>query len=110
METTSLADLTQQHLAIARLAGNGRSAHTVFGGHTRTLRQTLIALAGGHKLDEHENPGEATLQVLHGKVRLLAGAEARTGTTGDLLAIPDSRHSLEAVHDSVILLTVAKTA
>ncbi|GIF45385.1 cupin domain-containing protein [Actinoplanes xinjiangensis] len=109
MESTSLAGLAEQHLAIARQASSGRSAHTVHGGHANTLRQTLIALAGGQRLDEHENPGEATLQVLHGHVRLLAGTEEQSGTTGDLLTIPDRRHSLEAVHDSVVLLTVAKT-
>jgi quercetin dioxygenase-like cupin family protein len=109
METTSLSGLVQQHLAIAQQASSGRSAHTVYGGHTKTLRQTLIALAGGQKLDEHENPGEATLQVLHGQVRLLAGADEQEATTGELLAIPDARHSLEAINDSVILLTVAKT-
>lgn len=108
METTSLAGLAQQHLVIAQQTGSGRSAHTVYGGHARTLRQTLIALAGGQRLDEHENPGEATLQVLHGQVRLLTGADEQTGSTGDLLAIPDSRHSLEAIDDSVVLLTVAK--
>ncbi|MDI6098728.1 cupin domain-containing protein [Actinoplanes sp. NEAU-A12] len=109
MESTSLAGLTEQHLAIARQAPNGRSAHTVHGGHTKTLRQTLIALAGGQRLDEHESPGEATLQVLHGHVRLLAGAEEQSGASGDLLTIPGRRHSLEAVHDSVVLLTVVKT-
>ncbi|MEV0901277.1 cupin domain-containing protein [Actinoplanes sp. NPDC049802] len=108
MQITSLADLTQQHLDIARQANSGRSAHTVYGGHTKTLRQTLIALVGGQKLDEHENPGEATLQVLHGQVRLLAGADEHSAATGDLLIIPDARHSLEALDDSVILLTVAK--
>ncbi|MEU8656478.1 LuxR family transcriptional regulator [Actinoplanes philippinensis] len=110
METVSLSGLTEQHLAIARQATSGRSAHTVYGGHASTLRQTLIALAGGQRLDEHESPGEATLHVLHGHVRLLAGPDARSATTGDLLAIPDTRHSLEAIHDSVILLTVAKTS
>jgi quercetin dioxygenase-like cupin family protein len=108
MDTTSLAGLAERHLAIARQAGSGRSAHTVYGGHDKTLRQTLIALAGGQKLDEHENPGEATLQVLHGHVRLAAGPDEQDGTAGDLLTIPDSRHRLHAVDDSVILLTVAK--
>ncbi|MEU8655362.1 LuxR family transcriptional regulator [Actinoplanes philippinensis] len=91
--------LIQEHLALARDASSGRSAHTVYGGHTRTLRQTLIALTGGRRLDDHENPGEATLHVLHGRVRL---------TTGDLLIIPDARHALEALEDSAVLLTVAK--
>ncbi len=38
-------------------------ARTVYGGHEHVLRQTLIALAAGHKLDEHENPDEATVHV-----------------------------------------------
>ncbi|MEU4159291.1 cupin domain-containing protein [Actinoplanes sp. NPDC026670] len=109
MEMTSLAGLAEQHLAIARQAGSGRSAHTVYGGHDKTLRQTLIALAGGRELDEHENPGEATLYVLSGHVRLVAGTHEQDGTSGDLLTVPDRRHRLRAVDDSVVLLTVAKT-
>ncbi|MBC7633002.1 MAG: hypothetical protein H7290_16310, partial [Flavobacterium sp.] len=31
------------------------------------------------------------------------------GSPGDLLIIPDARHALEAVEDSVVLLSVAKT-
>jgi len=60
-------------------------------------------------LDEHENPGEATIQVLRGRVTLIAGKTRWNGSPGDLIVIPDSRHSLEAVEDSVVLLTVAKT-
>jgi hypothetical protein len=30
------------------------------------------------------------------------------GRAGDLLLVPDSRHALEALEDSVILLTVSK--
>ncbi|MEU4163976.1 cupin domain-containing protein [Actinoplanes sp. NPDC026670] len=109
METTSLSGLTEQHLAIARQASSGRSAHTVHGGTASVLRQTLIALAGGQQLDEHESPGEATLQVLHGHVRLVAGTDEQAGDAGDLLVIPNRRHSLKAVDDSVVLLTVAKS-
>jgi quercetin dioxygenase-like cupin family protein len=36
----------------------------VFGGREHVLRQTLIALAAGHQLDEHDSPGEATVHVL----------------------------------------------
>ena len=107
MHAESLTNLVHQHLEIARSASSGRSAHTVHGGHEHRLRQTLIALAAGHQLDEHESPGEATLQVLEGKVTLVAGDERRDGVTGDFIVIPDSRHSLEAADDSVVLLTVA---
>ena len=108
MEPSSLTDLAREHLTIARSAPSGRSAHTVYGGHERTLRQTLIAMAAGRRLDEHENPGEATIHVLAGRVRLSAGDSAREGAAGDLLTVPDERHALEALEDSVVLLTVAK--
>jgi quercetin dioxygenase-like cupin family protein len=107
MQITSLTDLAHQHLTLAREASSGRSAHTVYGGHENDLRQTLIALAGGRHLDEHENPGEATIQVLHGMVRLTEGESTWDAAPGDHLIIPPSRHGLEALEDSVILLTVA---
>ena len=108
MQKESLTALVRHHLEAARTAPSGRSAHTVYGGHERVLRQTLIALRAGSNLDEHENPGEATLQVLHGRVTLVAGENRWNGSPGDLITIPDSRHSLEAVEDSVVLLTVGK--
>ncbi len=79
----------------------------MYGGHEHVLRQTMIALAEGQRLDEHENPGEATVHVLHGRVRLATAETAWDGTPGDLLVVPDSLHSLEALEASVVLLTVA---
>jgi quercetin dioxygenase-like cupin family protein len=108
MQKESLTALVRHHLETASTASSGRSAHTIYGGHERVLSQTLIALRAGSRLSEHENPGEATLQVLHGRVTLVAGDTEWNGSPGDLMTIPDSRHALEAVADSVVLLTVAK--
>jgi quercetin dioxygenase-like cupin family protein len=108
METNSLTALAQEHLAIARAAGSGRSALTLFGGHEHVLRQTLLALAGGHSLSEHEGPAEATLQVLVGVVRLTAQSDSCEAVAGDIMVLPNERHALEALEDSVILLTVAQ--
>ena len=74
MDTISLAALADEQLDKARAASSGRSAHTVYGGHEHALRQTLIALAAGRGLDEHESPVEATLQVLQGRLALAADA------------------------------------
>lgn len=108
MNKLSLTALAREQLAGAERASSGRSAHTVYGGHEHVLRQTVIALVAGQKLDEHESPGEATVHVLKGRVRLLAGNDSWEGSTGDLITVPNSRHSLEAVESSAILLTVAK--
>jgi quercetin dioxygenase-like cupin family protein len=67
-----------------------------------------VALAAGQALDEHENPGEATVHVLHGRVRLVAGDDRAEAGPGDLVVVPDARHRLEALADSAVLLTVAK--
>jgi quercetin dioxygenase-like cupin family protein len=40
------------------------------------MGQTMIALSSGTTLAEHENPGEATVLVLTGQVRLTAGPES----------------------------------
>ena len=109
MQKESLTALVRHHLETATTASSGRSAHTIYGGHERVLRQTLIALRAGSHLEEHENPGEATVQVLHGRVTLVAGDTRWNGSPGDLMTVPESRHALEAVEDSVILLTVGKT-
>lgn len=108
MEKISLAALARQELAKARSAGSGRSAHTVYGGHEHTLRQTLLALTAGHGLDEHESPGEATLQVLQGRIRLTTAQAGWDGAPGDLLIVPAVRHAVAATEDAVVLLTVAK--
>ena len=107
---TSLDALVTQHLDAARQASAGRSAHTVVGGHEHVLRQTVIALVAGQRLDEHENPGEATVHVLRGRVRMSAGNDSWDGVGGDLLIVPNERHALEALEDAVVLLTVAKHA
>jgi quercetin dioxygenase-like cupin family protein len=71
------------------------------------LRQTLIALVGGAELGEHESPGPASLQVLRGRVRVIAGDETVEIGAHEFSPVPDRRHSLHADEDSVVLLSVA---
>ena len=108
MEKKSLTALARNQLDLARAASSGRSATTVYGGHEHILRQTMIAIASGHKLDDHANPGEATVHVLHGRVTLATNSTSWEGTAGDLLIVPNATQSLEALEDAVVLLTVAK--
>ena len=107
MQKVSIEALARQQLE--RAAATGRNAaDTVVGGHERVLRQTVIGMIAGSELGEHENPGEATIYVIQGSVRLTAGEDQWECRTGDLLKVPDARHSLAALTDSALLLTVAK--
>lgn len=106
MDSLSLNTLVDEQLEAAREARAGRSAHTVHGGHDHLLRQTVIAMTAGTELAEHNSPGQATLQVLRGRVRLRTPGAEWTGVAADFLVIPAERHSLHADEDSAVLLTV----
>jgi quercetin dioxygenase-like cupin family protein len=110
MDKLSLDAIAREQATRAAAAPAGRSAQTIYGGHEHALRQTVLALTAGSSLDEHESPGEATVQVLRGRIRLAAGEAAWEGRRGDLLVVPDARHALHALEDSAVLLTVSKTA
>jgi quercetin dioxygenase-like cupin family protein len=107
MDPTSLADAARTHIERARAADHGRSAHTVHGGHDRALRQTVVALRAGATLREHPSEREATLQVIAGRIRLTAGKQTLEAAAFDLLTVPATAHTLSAVEDSALLLTVS---
>lgn len=101
-----LQALAEELLGRARTENAGRAGrtlpHPVDG-----LRHTVIALTAGTALDEHESPGSATLLVLRGRVRLLAGDDGTDLGASQIAPIPDSRHGVQADEDSVVLLSVA---
>lgn len=107
MELDNLPRLADELLATAREASSGRAAHSVRSGRDLSLRQTLVALAHGRSLDDHVGPGEATLQVMSGRVRLRWEEQAIDLGAGDWIDLPDARHALDATTDAVVLLTVA---
>ncbi len=108
MERLDLTALAAEHLAAARAASNGRSSAKIIGDHTKVLRMNLIALTAGASLQDHENPGEATLLVLEGQIEFRAGEESVTLDAGNLIEIPPMRHGLTALTDAVVVLSVAK--
>lgn len=110
MEQVALTELAEQQLARARESSSGRSTTSLYGGREQVLGQILIALTSGATLAEHDNPGDATAHILRGRARLVAGDSSCAGAAGDLLVVPKERHSLEALEDTVVLLTIAKRA
>jgi quercetin dioxygenase-like cupin family protein len=104
-EILSLSELGSELLGQARTLHSRRAARTISVGPS--LRATVMALAAGADLAEHDPPPVATLQVLTGSVRLHAGDLSWTLTDADIVTIPQQRHSLHADRDTVVLLTVA---
>lgn len=100
-----LSDLAAELIGTLPDHPAGRTARTVMSGST--MRAVVIALAVGHELAEHDAPPAAVLQVLTGQVRLVAGEEAWTLSAGQLIPIPQQRHSVHADEDSAFMLTVA---
>ncbi|WP_062384794.1 cupin domain-containing protein [Demequina iriomotensis] len=110
MDPIDLAAVVEDQLELARAETSGRHSVTLMGDRGTDLRQTVIALAGGRRLHDHESPGEATLQVLRGDVILTVDGTQQPLAEGAYLAIPPARHGLEATTDAAVLLTVATRA
>jgi len=108
MQKLSLDALARELLEKATISAGGRAARTIVGGHEKVLLQTVIAMNKDTALTEYANPGEASVHVHRGRVRLIAGDDTWDGRDGDLLIIPDASHSLKALQNSAVLLTVAK--
>lgn len=107
-DATDVTALADQLAADAADSTAGRAAQKVTGGPGTELTQTVIALTAGSRLDEHANPGEATVFVLRGRTELGTTDTAWTIGRGGLLEVPRARHYLTAVEDSVVILTSVK--
>ena len=105
MQKVSLEAMAREQLAAAGRSEAARASSTVVGGHEHVMRQTVVAIKAGAHLAEHDNPGEATLYVISGRIELRAGADSWQARTGDLVEIPPARHSVHALEDSALLLT-----
>lgn len=105
-----LVALGDDVLAQARELQTGRSARTLTPGAGARLKQTIVALTEGARLEEHRSPGAATIHVLRGEVRLQSSGTTLEMSAGQWALIPDELHDLEALDDATLLLTVATEA
>lgn len=98
----ALSDATTKAIDMARKAEHGRHAELLI--HDGPLRQTVIALKQGVRLAEHNSPPAASIQMIRGSVKV-TGEETVVLNTGTVEALTHHRHSVEALDDSVFLLT-----
>ncbi len=109
VEKQNLTNLIEEQLTLAGQGDtSGRSARTLHGGKGNALRQTVVVMLAGHSLDEHLSPGEATLLVLAGSVRIRTADGDTDAEDGDYVILSKDRHSVEALEDTAFLLTVIK--
>lgn len=99
-----VGERARELLATARADENGRAAELV--AHDGPLRQTLLALRAGTRLAEHNSPPAATIHLLQGQVRVTVAGETQADIAGgELWVLTHARHAVEALVDSVFLLT-----
>lgn len=93
------------HDDLERTTG-GRAAITL--AKSGTLRVTLMRLRAGVTVAPEAVAGEASVQILEGRVRFeLAGEDLDVGP-GDLVVLSENLHEpVRALQDSVLLITVA---
>ena len=107
MDPYELADVSTALLDEAGAQSAPGRAHADRWQWARAAPDRHSALLEGSSLSDHESPGEATLQVLVGRVRLSWSDEAVDLGTGGFVVIPRERHGLLALTDAVVLLTTA---
>ncbi|HET7474479.1 MAG TPA: cupin domain-containing protein [Dermatophilaceae bacterium] len=103
-EITDLAALGAELLDQAKASPHRRVSRLVVTGPRQ--RAVLMALGEGGELGEHDSPAAATFHVLRGRARLRSGDTEWVVEAGCLVEIPPERHSVTALTDCLVLLTV----
>lgn len=72
------------------------------------LRVVRIVLSAGASLKEHTAPGDLLVQCVQGKVTFSLPQQSHVLQSGELIHVPDRLpHSVEALEDSQLLLTIS---
>jgi quercetin dioxygenase-like cupin family protein len=99
------------HGEIARLksepawADNDRHGSSLVKGDG--INVALMMLKASAKLQAHHTRAPITIQVIVGKINLIASGKSQVATAGMLIALDRAiEHSIEAVEESALVLTV----
>ncbi len=98
----SLKRIKKKTLAQARASEHGRAAELLVS--DGPLRQTVLALTAGSILAEHNSPPAGSIQVLKGAIEV-TGKHTHVIAKPNLVALTHYRHQVQALEDSVFLLT-----
>lgn len=108
-EQLQLVDLNAERTVLWEAANTAvarRAGSTVYRGEG--VRQTLVVILSGEQMAEHESPQEGFIHVLEGKVRMNGHDRSWEIAAGQLLPVPPEKHSVTALEDSVLTLTVLR--
>ena len=95
---------------IRPLGADGQQLQTTTLIKTDTLEVIRLVLPAGKEIPPHSVPGEITVQCLEGKVVFGTEEGERKLTAGNLLYLTGaSQHSVRAVEDSSVLVTILLT-
>ncbi len=102
-------DEEREHAAdSAALDRSGRNARTLL--KSGALRVTLVVLAAGGEIAEHEADGPITVQPVSGRIRFTAQGQDHDLGPRQLLALGAGiRHSVSSESGGAFLLTVSHT-
>lgn len=104
-----LIDLGEAVSELHGLAPDGQNRGAVTLVKQGGLSVVLTHLQAGGTIAEHSAPGTTTVQVLDGQVRIQVSDETLDVPAGRLIAFDARvRHSVEAIKDSTLLLTLAQ--
>jgi len=101
----TLDEETAQARDTELLARHGRNARTLV--KEDGLRVTVVAVAAGGEIPEHQAAGPISVQVLDGSIRFTAQGDEHVLEAGTLLTLPAGvRHSVSSDAGGVFILTV----
>jgi hypothetical protein len=108
VDGTMLKDLAQFDLA-REMKDSEKKRPWPMGHFARTLfKKSDISMDKGSILKEHHADGTISVQVLKGSIRFTAQGEAHSLEVNGVLTLGASiKHEVEAIEESVFLLTIA---
>ena len=88
-------------------ANDQRDARTRVIAKTSEMELIRLFLPAGKKIPTHKVPGPVTVHCIQGKAEFTAMGVSQHVTPGQLIHLmPEEPHAVEAVEDTVILLTI----